>query len=159
MFRITGRYKELIIGAGGENIAPVPIEDRIKALCPAVSNVMIVGDQRKFNTAVVTLKAEGATGELAGTDELCGPALLVNPGVKLVSEAQQDPVWLKQIEDAIRTTNSDPDVCQNNAWKIQKFRILPHDFSVATDELTPTLKLKRARACEIHAAIIEEMYA
>ena len=48
------RYKELIMGAGGENIAPVPIEDNIKKLCPFVSNVMMVGDKRKFNTALVT---------------------------------------------------------------------------------------------------------
>merc|ERR1719174_322201 len=59
MIRITGRYKELIIGAGGENIAPVPIEDMIKKLCPAISNVMMVGDKRKYNTCLVTLKAKG----------------------------------------------------------------------------------------------------
>ena len=47
--------------AGGENIAPVPIEGNVKKLCPAVSNFMIVGDKRKFNVALVTLKAKGAT--------------------------------------------------------------------------------------------------
>jgi len=157
MFRITGRYKELIIGAGGENIAPVPIEDSIKALCPAVANVMVVGDKRKFNTCVVTLKAKGATGELPGGDELLPEACLA--GATLVSEALADKAYLDLVEAAIRATNADPSVCQNNAFKVQKFRILPRDFSVATDELTPTLKLKRARACEIHEAIIEEMYA
>jgi long-chain-fatty-acid--CoA ligase ACSBG len=59
MFRVTGRYKELLIGAGGENIAPVPIEDSIKALCPAISNVMMVGDKMPFNCLLVTLKATG----------------------------------------------------------------------------------------------------
>ena len=44
LLKITGRYKELIIGAGGENIAPVPIEDNVKRLCPAISNFMMVGD-------------------------------------------------------------------------------------------------------------------
>merc|ERR1711865_539060 len=68
MFKITGRYKELIIGAGGENIAPVPVEENIKAWCPAVSNVMMIGDNRKFNVALVTLQAEGSTGEFPGTD-------------------------------------------------------------------------------------------
>merc|ERR1719436_1925714 len=63
MFRITGRFKELIIGAGGENVAPVPIESKIKEMCPALSNVMMVGDNRKYNIAVVTLKAKGADGE------------------------------------------------------------------------------------------------
>merc|ERR1719356_2006705 len=73
MIRITGRYKELIIGSGGENIAPVPIEDEIKKRCAAISNVMMVGDKRKFNTCLVTLKAKGATGEQPGGDELDGP--------------------------------------------------------------------------------------
>ena len=69
MVRITGRYKELIISAGGENIAPVPIENAIKAACPGLSNVMMIGDKRKFNVALMTLKTEGANGELPGTGE------------------------------------------------------------------------------------------
>ena len=48
MVKITGRYKDLIIGSGGENIAPVPIEDNIKKLCPAISNILMVGDKRKY---------------------------------------------------------------------------------------------------------------
>jgi long-chain-fatty-acid--CoA ligase ACSBG len=157
MVRITGRYKELIIGAGGENIAPVPIEDHIKKLCPALSNVMMVGDKRKFNTCVVTLKAKGATGEKPGTDELDGDALDVSPGVTKISAAMTDPTWLKCVEDAIKKTNNSP-ACPSNACKIQKFKILPRDFSVETDELTPTLKLKRSVACKIFHDLIEEMY-
>merc|ERR1712137_1181827 len=72
MLRITGRYKELIIGAGGENIAPVPVEENIKQLCPALSNIMMVGDNRKYNVALVTLQAEGSTGEFPGGDDLTG---------------------------------------------------------------------------------------
>merc|ERR1719181_2728196 len=56
MVRITGRYKELIITAGGENIAPVPIEDCIKKHCLAISYVIMIGDKKKFNTCLVTLK-------------------------------------------------------------------------------------------------------
>merc|ERR1719384_2101079 len=86
MVRITGRYKELIIGAGGENIAPVPVEEHIKLQCPALSNVMMVGDQRKYNVALVTLQAEGSTGEFPGTDKLTGVALNVNPKIKTISK-------------------------------------------------------------------------
>jgi long-chain-fatty-acid--CoA ligase ACSBG len=157
LVRITGRYKELIIGAGGENIAPVPMEDMIKKNAPAIANVMMVGDKRKFNTCVVTLKAEGATGELPGGDDLTGPALAVNPSVTKVSEAMTDPVWLKYVEDAIRAANQSS-ACPSNAAKIQKFKILPRDFSVDTDEFTPTLKLKRSVVAKIHASYIEKMY-
>merc|ERR1719486_745959 len=87
MVRITGRYKELIIGAGGENIAPVPVEENLKLLCPAISNVMMVGDNRKYNVALITLQAEGSTGEFPGGDQLMGVALEVSPGVTTISQA------------------------------------------------------------------------
>merc|ERR1719271_1800737 len=58
LLHITGRIKELIITAGGENIAPVPIEDKLKELCPAISNVMMVGDKRKYNVILLSVKTE-----------------------------------------------------------------------------------------------------
>jgi len=158
MVRITGRYKELIIGAGGENIAPVPVEENVKLLAPALSNVMMVGDNRKYNVALVTLQAEGSTGEFPGGDDLSGVALQVNPKVKKISEAIKDPTWLKYIQNAIDTTNNTASVCQNNAWKIQKFAICPRDFSIQTGEFTATLKLKRSVAEEMWAELIDTMY-
>merc|ERR1719201_1680591 len=158
MVRITGRYKELIIGAGGENIAPVPVEENIKALCPAVSNVMMVGDNRKFNVALVTLQAEGSTGEFPGTDNLLESALSVSPGIKTISQAMNDPKWRQYIQGGIEKTNNNPTVCQNNAWKIQRFAILPRDFSIQTEEFTATLKLRRSVAEEIWAKVIDSLY-
>merc|ERR1719262_694600 len=70
MVKITGRYKELIIGEGGENIAPVPIEDHVKKMCDGVCEVMMVGDKCKYNVALITLKAKGANGEVPGTETL-----------------------------------------------------------------------------------------
>merc|ERR1712031_143942 len=78
MGKITGRYKELIIGDGGENIAPVPIEDHIKKMCDGIADVMMVGDKRKYNIALITLKAQGANGEVPGTDNLDAGAKRVN---------------------------------------------------------------------------------
>merc|ERR1719376_504936 len=84
MVKITGRYKELIIGEGGENIAPVPIEDSIKKLCDGVNECMMIGDQRKYNVCFVTLKAVGANGETPGTDALDSGAKMVNPQVTTI---------------------------------------------------------------------------
>eukprot|EP00930_Biecheleria_cincta_P042419 TRINITY_DN29195_c0_g1_i1.p1 TRINITY_DN29195_c0_g1~~TRINITY_DN29195_c0_g1_i1.p1 ORF type:complete len:1198 (-),score=177.89 TRINITY_DN29195_c0_g1_i1:176-3691(-) len=159
MLKITGRFKELIITAGGENVAPVPIEDCIKALCPAISNVMMVGDQRKFNVCLVTLKAEGATGELAGTEELAGNAKLVVPGVSTTTAAKDSQKFRSVIESAIKAANNNSAVCPSNASRIQKFEILTSDFSVEGGEFTPTLKLKRKFTEEKYMSIIDGMYA
>merc|ERR1719473_1127771 len=85
MVKITGRYKELIIGDGGENIAPVPIEDHIKKVCDGIAEVMMVGDRRKYNVALITLKAKGANGEVPGTDDLDAGAMRVNKEVTTIS--------------------------------------------------------------------------
>mmetsp|Transcript_58206 Transcript_58206/g.136109 ORF Transcript_58206/g.136109 Transcript_58206/m.136109 type:complete len:742 (-) Transcript_58206:131-2356(-) len=156
--RITGRYKELIIGAGGENIAPVPVEEHLKQVCPAISNAMMVGDQRKYNICLITLLADGATGEFPGGDELAGSALAVNPKVTKVSQAMKDPIWQSYIQAGIDKTNSNTTVCQNNAWKIQKFAILPRDFSIQTGEFTATLKLKRSVAEETWKEVVDSLY-
>jgi len=152
--RITGRYKELIVTAGGENVAPIPIEDHIKLVCPAIANVMMVGDKRKFNIAVVTLKAKGASGELPGTDKLDGPAKLF--GKETIQSAGNSKKYIDHIIAAIQDTNNN--FVPSNACKIQKFTILPADFSVQTGELTATLKLKRSVATAMHLKLIDSMY-
>merc|ERR1719171_1370405 len=101
MVKIMGRYKELIIGSGGENVAPVPIEDFVKQACDGIAEVMMVGDQRKYNVALVTLKAVGANGEVPGTDELDAGATRVNPEVKTISEAIKNKAWIEAIKKAI----------------------------------------------------------
>merc|ERR1719197_656539 len=102
MVKITGRYKELIIGEGGENIAPVPIEDHVKKMCDGIAEVMMVGDKRKYNVALVTLKAVGANGEVPGTDELDAGARRVNPAVTTISGAMDDAEWIKVVTEAIQ---------------------------------------------------------
>merc|ERR1712187_604027 len=111
MCKITGRYKELIIGEGGENIAPVPIEDFVKKSCDGINEVMMVGDKRKYNVALVTLKAVGANGEVPGEDALDSGARRVNPSVTTISEAIKDPIWIKAVEDAIKGANKNGTVC------------------------------------------------
>jgi len=159
MVKITGRYKEIIVGDGGENIAPVPIEDHIKKCCDGINEVMMVGDKRKYNVAVITLKAVGANGEVPGTDALDAGATRVNPEVKTISGAIVDPVWIDVITKAIQSANENGKVCPNNAFHIQKFTILPTNFSEERLELTPTKKLKRAVVQVSYREVIEKMYA
>lgn len=153
LLSITGRIKELIITAGGENIAPVPVEDAIKSFCPAISNVMMVGDKRKYNTALITLR-QTPDGE-GFTEKLFGTSLEVNPNVSTVKEAQKDAVWTKYIDEGIAKYNK---MAVSNAQRIQKWRILDTDFSVPGGELTGTQKLKRNVVTEKYAAVIESMY-
>merc|ERR1712137_1313752 len=158
MVKITGRYKELIIGEGGENIAPVPIEDSIKKLCDGIGEVMMIGDKRKYNVCVITLKAVGANGEVPGTDDLDAGAKRVNPEVKTISAAMDDKTWIDTIQKAIDDTNKNTKVVQNNAFSIQKFCILPQNFSEQEGELTPTKKLKRKAVETRYQKIIDKMY-
>lgn len=155
--KITGRYKELIITAGGENIAPVPIEDTLKKHLPGISNAVMIGDKRKFNIVVLTLQT-GGTGELPGGQDLEGTALAVNPETKTISAAMKDPKWIEAITDAFKKTNADGKCCPSNAAKVQKFTILPLDFSVTTGEFTATLKLKRGEVTKKYGEFIDKMY-
>jgi len=159
MVKITGRYKELIIGDGGENIAPVPIEDHVKKSCDGICEIMMVGDKRKYNVALVTLKAVGANGEVPGTDDLDAGAKRVNPEVTTISGAMKDKVWIDTITAAIKSANDNAKVCPNQVFKIQKFCILPRNFSEETSELTPTKKLKRALVMAKYSQTIEKLYA
>jgi len=162
--KITGRYKDIIIGAGGENIAPIPIENSIKVKYPGVANILMVGDKRKYNVALVTLRAVGSTGELPGGDELDMGAVYKPLGIEgedtLISQVVKNPshAIITAIIDAIKETNADPTAVPSNAAKIQKFTILPIDFSVQTNDLTPSLKLKRSYCCKKYAKQIQAMY-
>lgn len=156
MARVTGRYKELIITAGGENVAPVPIEDQVKAICDVISNIQMIGDKRKFNVALITLKCAGATGELAGTDQLEGGAKGFDANIKTIQEACRSKKFIKAITDCIVDVNNN--FVPSPPCKIQKYTILPRDFSVENGELTPTLKLKRSVATQMHLDIVDRMY-
>jgi len=159
MVKITGRYKELIIGEGGENIAPVPIEDHVKKECDGIAEVMMIGDKRKYNVALITLKAKGANGEVPGSDDLDAAAERLNPNVKTISAAMDDSTWIKAITAAVEAANKNGKVCPNNAFKIQKFTILPTNFSEQGSELTPTKKLKRKVVETKYSKIIDKLYA
>ena len=161
---ITGRIKELIITAGGENIPPVLIEDEIKDAAPILSNVMVVGDKRKYLAALYTLKqkmdvetgAPDASGELDFTHpDVVSTMKLIGSDAKTVAEAREDPklkdYLMKQLEVANAKATS-------RAQTVKKFEILPEDFSVPTGELGPTLKLKRPAVYDKQGHTIDVLY-
>lgn len=131
----------------------------MKKTCDGIAEIMMVGDQRKYNVALVTLKAVGANGEVPGTDNLDAGAKRLNPDVKTISEAMKDKKWIDAVTAAVASANSNGKVCFNNAAKIQKFTILPTNFAEENNELTPTKKLKRKVVEAQYKAIIEKMYS
>ncbi|CAD6224814.1 GSCOCG00005566001-RA-CDS [Cotesia congregata] len=158
---VTGRIKELVITAGGENIPPVQIEQVLLKELPALSNAMLIGDMKKYLTILVTLKTEMDPDTGEPLDALLPTTISwaksIGSKAKTLSEVlnTRDPLIYKEIDDAIKRTNEQ---ATSNAQKIQKFTLLPHDFSIPTGELGPTLKLRRNVVSKKYADVIEKMY-
>ena len=115
----------------------------------------MVGDKRKYNVCLVTLKSKQNLDTGAFTDELVGEALAVNPEVTTVSAAREDAAWRAHIQAALDKANGE---AVSNAQKVQKFHILATDLSVPGGELTGTMKLKRNVVAEKYAAEIDALY-
>ncbi|XP_019111247.2 long-chain-fatty-acid--CoA ligase ACSBG2 [Larimichthys crocea] len=158
---ITGRIKELIITAGGENIPPVPIEDALKAEVPIISNAMLIGDKQKFLSMLLTLKCV-VDDNAEPTDELTPEALdfCQRNGVRAtkVSEiiANKEPPIYTAIQEGLERVNAR---ATSNAQKVQKWVILERDFSISGGELGPTMKLRRPIVVKMYQEKINEMYA
>lgn len=157
---ISGRLKDLIITAGGENVPPLIIENTVKNELQAVSNCILIGDRRKFLTILLTLKCvTDVDNHNAPTDNLAPVCLSISKDIgssaTKVSEAVVDPRWIDYINRGIAKAN---DQAISNAQRIQKWRILPVDISEAQGDLTPTQKLKRNVVINKYLTIIEEMY-
>jgi long-chain-fatty-acid--CoA ligase ACSBG len=158
---ITGRIKELIITAGGENIAPLIIEDNFKEFCPPCSNVMVIGENQKFLCAFVTLKVDVDMAKGVPSNNLTSEArnyLKANLGieVKTTEEALANEKVQKLVEQAFEKANKK---AVSRAAYVRKWKILPVDFSIAGNELTPTLKLKRKVTEKKYQALVDEMYS
>ena len=158
---ITGRIKELLITAGGENVAPVPIEDTVKLELPVVSNCMLVGDKKKFLSMLITLKTKVDEETMQPKDELTPLAIewckSIGCKATTVSEllASPDESFLKAIQDGIDRANAKS---VPRAQKIQKWSMLPRDFSIPGGELGPTLKLRRPIVTKMYEKTINKLY-
>ena len=142
---ITGRKKEIIVTAGGKNVAPAQLEDPIRAN-PIIGQVVVVGEQRPFISALITL------------DEEMLPVWLNNNGedaTQSLGEASRNPKVLAEIQKAVDAANA----TVSRAESIRKFVILPQDLTEASGHLTPKLSIKRNVILTDFAHVIEDMYS
>ncbi|GAA4888636.1 long-chain fatty acid--CoA ligase [Actinomycetospora straminea] len=140
---ITGRKKELIVTAGGKNVAPAVLEDRVRAH-RLVSQALVVGDNRPYIGALITLDPEALPGWSSehGKDASDAASLAEDPDVQA------------EISGAIEEANK----AVSRAEAIRQWRILASDFTEESGELTPTMKLKRNVIAEKRADDIEAVY-
>jgi long-chain acyl-CoA synthetase len=141
---ITGRKKEIIVTAGGKNVAPAVLEDRLRAH-PLISQAVVVGDARPFIGALITIDPEAFDGWKQRNSKPAGAS---------VSDLVTDPDLNAEVDAAVKQAN----LAVSHAESIRKFRILPIDFTEDTGELTPTLKVKRKVVAEKFAHDIDAIY-
>ena len=140
---ITGRKKELIVTAGGKNVAPAVLEDRVRAH-RLVSQALVVGDNRPYVGALITLDPEALPGWSSEHGKDASDAAALADDADLRAEISS------AIEDANRAVSK--------AEAIKQWRILSSDFTEESGELTPTMKLKRNVIADKRAADIEAVY-
>jgi long-chain acyl-CoA synthetase len=141
---ITDRKKDIIITAAGKNIAPQVIEQKLK-FSPWVSQAIVIGDRRKFVSALLTLD-EAAVRQFAEQKSIAFDSF---------ADLTRHPDIVGLIEAHVAEVNTE----LAGAEQVKQFRILPEDFSVAGGTITPTLKIKRKPIAERYADVIDEMYA
>ena len=157
---ITGRKKEIYVSSGGKNIAPLVIEETMKSI-PIVSQCFLVGDGRKYCSALFTLDAGAIIRDKFGMDPNDIPKDPAKQLAKLEElgssiEAFTDSAEIRaEVQAAVDELNGQ----FSNPEQLKKFAILPRDFAVDYGELTPTLKIRRKQIRENWADVIEEMYA
>lgn len=142
--RITGRMKELIVTAAGKNVAPAPLEDRLRASA-LVSQALVVGEGRPYVAALLALD-----------DEALG-RWCAEHGRPTTSAAElaNDPALLAHLQTVVDDANASV----SRAESIRRFAVLPHDLTIDHDELTPTLKVRRAVVEREFHDLIETLYA
>lgn len=142
---ITGRKKEIIVTASGKNVVPALLEDQIRADA-LVSQVLVVGDNRPFIGALVTLDEEALPGWLHRHGL---------PASTSLAEAAENPAVKAAVQDLITRANT----TVSQAEAIRSFRIVAADFTEASGHLTPSMKVKRGQVMKDFETVIDEMYA
>lgn len=144
MLAITGRKKELLVTAGGKNVAPAVLEDPLRAN-PLIGQVVVIGDAKPFIGAIVSLDSEML------------PIWLANHGgdnTMTVAQASKSPIVVAAIQNAIDEANK----LVSRAESIRKFVIIDSELTEASGHLTPSLKLKRSVVMKDFASAVDEIY-
>jgi long-subunit acyl-CoA synthetase (AMP-forming) len=157
--KITGRIKELYVSSGGKNIAPLVIEETMKSI-PMVSQCMLIGDGRKYCSALFTLDVGAILRDKHGMDPAKIPK---DPAVQITTlesfgKTLSDYTDSEEIFNEMQVEVSRLNGQFSNPEQIKKFTILPRDLNVDFGELTPTLKIRRIQIRENWASEIESMY-
>ncbi|TFV79133.1 long-chain fatty acid--CoA ligase [Blastococcus sp. CT_GayMR19] len=143
--KITGRKKEIIVTAGGKNVAPAVLEDRIRAH-RLVSQCIVVGDNRPYIAALITLDEEALPGWLESKGK---------PAGSTPEQLRDDPELLAELDAAVDEANK----AVSQAEAIKKFRVLSADFTEDNGMLTPSLKLKRSVVMKEFDSEVEGLYS
>jgi long-chain acyl-CoA synthetase len=141
---ITGRKKELIVTAGGKNVAPTALEDPLRA-SPIIGQAVVIGDQRPFVAALLSLDPEMMPVWLANNGQ---------PSDLTLSQAAKNPRVLQELQKAVDDVNS----TVSNAEAIKKFEVIDSELSEKSGHLTPSLKIKREAVTRDFAPVIEQIY-
>jgi long-chain acyl-CoA synthetase len=141
---ITGRKKEIIVSSNGKKIYPARIEGLFKSEA-IINQMLLIGDKMPYVTAIFTVNP-------ANAETLDGMSAFQGGSQAQISEA---PPVLAEVQKAVSRVNKQ----LASFEQIRRFKILPRDFSIETGELTPTMKVKRAKALELHRELVAELYA
>ncbi len=143
--KITGRKKELIVTAGGKNVAPAVLEDRLRGNW-LVSQCLVVGDAQPFIAALVTIDPESFPAWLKQKGK---------PATTTIASMTSDPDLIAEIQGAVNDANK----AVSNAEAIKKFTILPEDWTEEGGQLTPSMKLKRNVVMKEYSSEVDALYA
>jgi long-chain acyl-CoA synthetase len=134
---ITGRKKEIIVSSNGKKIYPSRIEGLFK-MEPLVNQVVLVGDKKPYITALLTINLTNIKGLKNGNQ----------------TGIDQNELLHKAVKEAVARVNKQ----LADFERIRRFKVLERDFSIENGELTPTMKIRRARVLELHKDLVSELY-
>eukprot|EP00826_Nyctotherus_ovalis_P029838 TRINITY_DN2366_c0_g2_i6.p1 TRINITY_DN2366_c0_g2~~TRINITY_DN2366_c0_g2_i6.p1 ORF type:complete len:626 (+),score=147.01 TRINITY_DN2366_c0_g2_i6:271-2148(+) len=155
---VTGRIKDLMKTSGGEYVAPLFIESKFSAVCPIASHIVLIGDARRYLTALITIKCQPTKEGKLTLDidrDVLETLREIGSDAKTLPEAAKCPKVAEYMAKCIERLNAQ---AISRVQQVKKWTILPREFSSEENEITPTMKLKKNVIFKKWADTIESMY-